>query len=92
MKHDYHCLWTVFTRNLIFRKGSKTENIKAKDPIQIFYINEDHEDGKGKGKVFLFNVGSRRKPESLFPAEPMADIFYLPSNQSRPVLLETVLS
>ena len=27
---------------------------------------------KKKGKGFLFNVGSRWKPESLFPAEPMA--------------------
>ena len=39
-----------------------------------------------KGEVFLFNVDSRRKPESLFPAEPMAGVFYLPSSQSRPVL------
>ena len=37
MKHDHNCLWTVFT-SLIFRKGSKTENMKAKDPIWICFI------------------------------------------------------
>ena len=26
-------------------------------------------------KCILFNVGSRRKPESLFPAEPTAGVF-----------------
>ena len=41
---------------------------------------------KGKCKDILFNVGSQRKPESLFPAEPT----YLPSTQSKLVLLETV--
>ena len=44
------------------------------------------------GKGFLFNVGNQRKPESLFPTEPTAGVFYLPSTQSRLVLLETVLS
>ena len=43
-------------------------------------------------KGFLFNVGSRRKPESLFPAEPTAGVFHLPSTQSRLVLQETVLN
>ena len=45
-------------------------------------------------KGFLFNVGSQRKPVSLFPVEPMAAILviYLPSTQSRLVLLETVLN
>ena len=47
------------------------------------------EDGY-KGKGFLFNVGSKRKPERVFPAAPMEDVFYLPSTQSRPVLLETI--
>ena len=28
---------------------------------------------------FLFNVGSRRKPESLFPAEPTAGAFTSPA-------------
>ena len=40
MKHDHNCLWTVFTRNLIFEKGSKTENMMAKDPIWIFLYNK----------------------------------------------------
>ena len=44
-----------------------------------------------KGKGFLFNVGNRQNPESLFPAEPPG-VFYLPSTQSRLVLLETVLN
>ena len=44
-----------------------------------------------KGKGFLFNVGSRRKPESLFPAKPTAGVFYLSSTQSRLVLFETIL-
>ena len=41
MKHDHNCLWTVFTRSLIFKKGtsSKTENMKAEDPIWIFLYN-----------------------------------------------------
>ena len=43
-------------------------------------------------KVFLINVGSRRKPESLFQAEPTAGIFYLPSTHSRLVLQETIFN
>ena len=35
-------------------------------------------------------MGSWWKPESLFPAKPMAGVFYLPSTQSRLVLQETV--
>ena len=38
MKHDRNGLWTVFTRNLIFGKGSKTENMKAEDPSWILFI------------------------------------------------------
>ena len=30
-----------------------------------------------KGKGVLFNVGSRRKPESLFPADPTAGVLNL---------------
>ena len=36
-------------------------------------------------------MGSRRKPENLFPAKPKAGVFYLPSTQSKLVLQETVL-
>ena len=45
MKHN--SLWTVFTRSLIFKKGSETKNMKAKDPFGVFFITEDHEDGQG---------------------------------------------
>ena len=34
---------------------------------------------KSNGKFFLFKLGSRRKPESLFPAEPTAGVFTSPA-------------
>ena len=37
-------------------------------------------------------MGSRRKDESLFTAEPTASVFYLPSTQPWLVLQETVLT
>ena len=37
-------------------------------------------------------MGSQQKPESLFPAKPMASVFYVPSTQSRLVMQETVLN
>ena len=60
MKHDHNCLSTVLT-SLIFKKGSKTENMKAKDHIGIFYITEDHEDGIKKiARCFFVSAESER--------------------------------
>ena len=33
-----------------------------------------------KGKRVLFNVGTRQKPESLFPAEPTRGVFTSPAS------------
>ena len=37
-------------------------------------LRNAYSEGKGKNKGFLFNVRSRRKPESLLPAEPTVGI------------------
>ena len=37
-----------FYKKFNLQKSSKTENMKAKDPIWIFYITEDHDDGTKK--------------------------------------------
>ena len=44
-----------------------------------------------KNKGFVFNVGSWRKPESLFSAEPTAGVFYFPGTPSR-LILQLLLS
>ena len=59
MLHDHNSLSTVFIRSLIFKKAtcSKTENMKAKDPIWIFfYITEDHEDDFKKTTICKYGA------------------------------------
>ena len=62
-------------------------NCKLPNYLKLSRIGRTDGTEFDKGKCFLFNVGSWRKPESLFPAEPTAGVFYLPSTQSKLVRL-----